>query len=139
MLLIILVSLAVPPTVENAEVSVAVSADSRRAIATYSTGGIYSILENSTLVFDCNSGWTPALPQVTGIKCMNTTLQCLSGWPLVYLYNIMLAPETNILSLHSSYSFWLVHSKFGDPHCSSDTDTSCCDTHHHEKNIRYDL
>lgn len=88
-ILIISVSLAVPPTVENAEVSVAVSADSRRAIATYSTGGIYSILGNSTLVFDCDSGWTPALPQVTGIKCINTTLQCLSGCPLVHLYNVM--------------------------------------------------
>ena len=78
-LLIISVSLAVPPIVENAEVSVAVSADSKIAIATYSTGGIYSILGNSTLVFDCDSGWTSALPQVTGIKCMNTTLQCLSS------------------------------------------------------------
>ena len=110
LLLIILVSLAVPPTVENAEVSVAVSADSRRAIATYSTGGIYSILGNSTLVFDCNSGWTPALPQVTGIKCMNTTLQCLSSWPLVYLYNIMLAPETNRLAIFTLLLQFLVGS-----------------------------
>ena len=90
-ILIISVSLAVPLTVENAEVSVAVSADSTRAIATYSTGGIYSILGNSTLVFDCNSGWNPALPQVTGIKCINTTQQCFSSWPLVHLYNVMLA------------------------------------------------
>ena len=73
------VSLAVPPTVENAEVSVSVSADPRRAIATYSTGGIYSILGNRTLVFDCDSGWTPVLPQVTGIKCINTTLYCLDS------------------------------------------------------------
>ena len=96
--LIISVSLAVPPTVENAEVSVAVSAYSRRAIATYSTGGIYSILGNSTLVFDCDSGWTSALPQVTGIKCINNKfcqlsfykeIQCLSGCPLVHLYNVM--------------------------------------------------
>ena len=78
-LLFISVSLAVPPTVENARVSVSVSADSRRAIATYSTGGIYSILENRTLVFDCDSGWTPALPQVTGMKCINTTLHCLDS------------------------------------------------------------
>ena len=78
-ILSISVSLAVPPTVENAEVSVSVSADSRRAIATYSTGGIYSILGNRTLVFDCDSGWTPVLPQVTGIKCINTTLYCLGS------------------------------------------------------------
>ena len=79
MLLSFPVSLAVPPTVENAEVSVSVSADSRRAIAIYSTGGIYSILGNKTLVFGCNSGWTPALPQVTGMKCVNTTLHCLDS------------------------------------------------------------
>ena len=78
-LLFISVSLAVPPTVENAEVSVSVSADSRRAIATYSTGGIYSILGNRTLVFDCDSGWTLALPQATGIKCINTTLYSLGS------------------------------------------------------------
>ena len=78
-LLSISVSLVVPPTVENAEVSVSVSAGSRRAIATYSTGGIYSILGNRTLVFDCDSGWTPALPQATGIKCINTTLYCVGS------------------------------------------------------------
>ena len=77
--LFISVSLAVPPTVKNAEVSVSVSADSRRAIATYRTGGIYSILGNRSLVFDCDSGWTPVLPRVTGIKCMNTTLHSLGS------------------------------------------------------------
>ena len=112
LILVISVSLAVPPTVENAEVSVAVSADSRRAIATYSTGGIYSILGNSTLVFDCNSGWTPALPQVTGIKCMNTALQCLSSWPLVHLYNVMSAHVTNILTNYTplTVSGWFIPS-----------------------------
>ena len=75
-LLFISVSLAVPPTVENARVSVSVSADSRRAIATYSTGGIYSISGNRTLGFNCDSGWTPAPPQVTG---MNTTLHFLGS------------------------------------------------------------
>ena len=64
-------SLAVPPTIANAKVSVVVSADFRNASATYSTGGIYTISENQTIVFDCDSQfpeWTPAPPQANGMS-----------------------------------------------------------------------
>lgn len=62
-------TLAVPPVVENAEVSVVVSADSRRATATYRCTGIYTISGSQTLTFDCNAVlhvWNPALTLCTG-------------------------------------------------------------------------
>jgi len=62
-------SLAVPPTVENAKVSVVVSADSRRATATYSCTGIYTISGSQTLTFDCNVAphmWNPTFTLCTG-------------------------------------------------------------------------
>ena len=65
-------SLAVAPTVANAEVSVVVSADFRKANATYSPTATYTISGNLTLVFDCDSQppeWTPAPPQVKRMKC----------------------------------------------------------------------
>ena len=64
-------TLAVPPVVENAEVSVVVSADSRRATATYSCMGIYIISGSQTLTFDCNvvpHVWTPAFTLCTGTQ-----------------------------------------------------------------------
>ena len=98
-LLFISVSLAVPPTVENAKVTVSVSADSRRALATYSAGGIHSILGNRTLAFDCDSGWSPVPPTVTG-KLICTTLQCLHNLYEVHIkHNVLLTLETNIKAI----------------------------------------
>ena len=73
-------SLAVPPTVENAMVSVVVSDGSRRATATYNTGGIYTLSGSGTLVFNCDSQpleW-PAPPQATSMKSSACTqaLRC---------------------------------------------------------------
>ena len=73
-------AVAVSPPVENAMMSVVVSADFRTATATYSTGGIYTLSGSGTLVFDCDSQppeW-PAPPQATSIKSSACTqsLRC---------------------------------------------------------------
>ena len=76
-------TLAVPPVVENAEVSVVVSADSRRATATYRCTGIYTISGSQTLTFNCNAVphvWNPAFTLCTGTQCaVKQSMYCKWG------------------------------------------------------------
>ena len=80
-------SLAIPPRIENASVSViAVTNDSRRATATYSNAGTYN-----TWVFDCDSqplGWTALSTSSTSSQSLTSKCTCL---PMSVCFKILIS------------------------------------------------